>query len=191
MVQNVLSFFQRIENNIWGNQLISNKYYASFSIILVAFIGAMVTGGKILNSTFDLDIEVSFYSAITIIFFITALNIYESIIATDNVKIAMLRALLVFGFIIASFFFGILTSVIIAIIIAIVVVIITFVFILKIALSAGSRQKAQLRSNDIIDFVSGTNKKEGELSADGLTFYEKGGKRWRRDSTLSEDWYED
>jgi hypothetical protein len=121
MVQNVLSFFQRIENNIWGNQLISNKYYASFSIILVAFIGAMVTGGKILNSTFDLDIEVSFYSAITIIFFITALNIYESIIATDNVKIAMLRALLVFGFIIASFFFGILTSVIIAIIIAIVV----------------------------------------------------------------------
>ena len=101
MVQNVLSFFQRIENSIWGEQIVSNKYFASLSIILVALIGALVTGGKILNSNPDLDIEVSLYSAITTVLVIAVLNIYESIIAAENTKIATLRALLIFGFIVS------------------------------------------------------------------------------------------
>lgn len=194
MVQNVLSFFQRIENSIWGEQIVSNKYFASLSIILVALIGALVTGGKILNSSPDLDIEVSLYSAITAVLVIAVLNIYESIIAAENAKIATLRALLIFGFIVAAFFVGVLTSVVIAIIIAIAAAIIALIVMVKLALGALTgepRQKAELRSNDIIDFMTGNDKKEGELSSDGLTFYEKGGKTWKRESTSSNDWYED
>lgn len=192
IVQNVLSFFQRIENCIWGDQIVSNKYFASLSIILVALIGAVVTGGEFLNFVFNWDIKVSFYPAITITLVIAVVNIYESIIATDSAKIAILRALLVLGFILASFFLGVLTSVVIATIIAITVAIIALIVVVKLAFTAltgGPRKKAQLRSYDIIDFMTGNDKKEGELSSDGLTFYEKGGITWKRESTSSNDWY--
>lgn len=165
MVQNVLSFFQRIENSIWGEQIVSNKYFASLSIILVALIGALVTGGKILNSTFDLDIEVSFYSAITTGLVIAVLNIYESIIAAENAKIAILRSLLVFGMIVAAFFVGVLTSVVLAIIIAITLAILLLIVVLKGGVSAMTDTSSN-KDNSVQNDTSSTEE-ETLLSVDG------------------------
>jgi|GEM_PF-1178184 len=189
-IQNVLSFFHAIDERIWNNKVASNQYYASLSIIIVALIGALVTGGKILNSTFNLNIEASVYSAITIVLIIVGMNIYESIIAANDIKTATLRSLLLFATLIIAFFVGVLASIVIAIIIVIV-----FAIWLIITILGGTfkgRKKARLKSQDIIDFMSNTDITNGEISDDGLTFYENGsGNIWKRESTSSNEWYKE
>lgn len=118
------------------------------------------------------------------------MNIYESIIAANDIKTATLRSLLLFATLIIAFFVGVLASIVIAIIIVIVFAIWLIITILGGTLKG--RKKARLKSQDIIDFMSNTDITNGEISDDGLTFYENGsGNIWKRESTSSNEWYKE
>jgi hypothetical protein len=190
----IVTFFHSIEKNIWGEDINANPCFATISILLATLVAAITTGGNIINSWFDTDLQCSWYITMTILLFIMVLNVLESILAAENAKVATLRCLLVIGCMIGGALVGALTSVVVAIILAIAAVVL-FLYLLLGALSGaasgGSKKgEVELKSDDIIDFMLGQDKISGTLSSDGLTFDGNNGKSYVRESTSSNDWYE-
>lgn len=190
----IVTFFHSIEKNIWGEDINANPCFATISILVATLIAAITTGGNIINSWFDTDLQCSWYITMTILLFIVVLNVLESILAAENAKVATLRSLLVIACMLGGALVGALTSVVIAIILAIAAVVL-FLYLLSGAVSGGlsggsKKGDVELRSYDIIDVMMGQDKLSGTMSSDGLTFDGNNGKTYVRESTSSNDWYE-
>lgn len=190
----IVTFFHSIEKNIWGEDINANPCFATISILVATLIAAITTGGNIINSWFDTDLQCSWYITMTILLFIMVLNVLESILAAENAKVATLRSLLVIACMLGGALVGALTSVVIAIILAIAAVVL-FLYLLSGAVSGGlsggsKKGDVELRSYDIIDVMMGQDKLSGTMSSDGLTFDGNNGKTYVRESTSSNDWYE-
>lgn len=183
----LITFFYNLEKRIWDDRINSNRYFATISIYISTLVAAITTGAQIINSTFDTQIECTWYSAIAILAFIMIFNVIESILAVEKVWVGILRSLLVITFLLLGALVGAITSIVIAIILAIVAGILCLYFIL-VAISSGGRSRAELRSNDMIDTILGTGRTSGTISSDGLTFYGDDGKTYERDSTSSDNW---
>lgn len=190
----IVTFFHSIEKNIWGEDINANPCFATISILLATLVAAITTGGNIINSWFDTDLQCSWYITMTILLFIMVLNVLESVLAAENAKVATLRSLLVLACMLGGALVGALTSVVIAIILAIAAVVL-FLYLLSGAVSGGlsggsKKGDVELRSYDIIDVMMGQDKLSGTMSSDGLTFDGNNGKTYVRESTSSNDWYE-
>ena len=190
----IVTFFHSIEKNIWGEDINANPCFATISILLATLVAAITTGGNIINSWFDTDLQCSWYITMTILLFIMVLNVLESVLAAENAKVATLRSLLVIACMLGGALVGALTSVVIAIILAIAAVVL-FLYLLSGAVSGGlsggsKKGDVELRSYDIIDVMMGQDKLSGTMSSDGLTFDGSNGKTYVRESTSSNDWYE-
>lgn len=192
-----ISFFNIIEKNIWGDCINTNPYFATICILVATLVTALTTGGNIINSWFDTDIQCSWYITITIVLFLTVLNVLESILAAEDAKTATLRSLLVFAGLLIGALVGAITSVIMAIILAILAVILFFHVLSGAISGAGSSSrkssnngKEELETTDLIEFMTGSGNVTGRKSLDGLTFYGDNGKIYERESTFSKDWYE-
>ena len=190
----IVTFFHSIEKNIWGEDINANPCFATISILVATLAAGITTGGNIINSWFDTDLQCSWYITMTILLFIVVLNVLESILAAENAKVATLRSLLVIACMLGGALVGALTSVVIAIILAIAAVVL-FLYLLSGAVSGGlsggsKKGDVELRSYDIIDVMMGQDKLSGTMSSDGLTFDGNNGKTYVRESTSSNDWYE-
>ena len=176
----IVTFFHSIEKNIWGEDINANPCFATISILVATLAAGITTGGNIINSWFDTDIQCSWYITMTILLFIMVLNVLESILAAENAKVATLRCLLVFGCMLGGALVGAITSVIIAIILAIAAVVLGLYLLLGAlsgAASGGSKKgEVELKSDDIIDVILGQDRLSGTLSSDGLTFDGNNGK---------------
>lgn len=190
----IVTFFHSIEKNIWGEDINANPCFATISILLATLVAAITTGGNIINSWFDTDLQCSWYITMTILLFIMVLNVLESVLAAENAKVATLRCLLVIACMIGGALVGALTSVVVAIILVIAAVILGLYLLsgaVSGAASGGSKKgDVELRSYDIIDVMMGQDKISGTMSSDGLTFDGNNGKSYVRESTSSDDWYE-
>ena len=190
----IVTFFHSVEKNIWGEDINANPCFATISILVATLAAGITTGGNIINSWFDTDLQCSWYITMTILLFIMVLNVLESILAAENAKVATLRSLLVIACMLGGALVGALTSVVIAIILAIAAVVL-FLYLLSGAVSGGlsggsKKGDVELRSYDIIDVMMGQDKLSGTMSSDGLTFDGNNGKTYVRESTSSNDWYE-
>ena len=190
----IVTFFHSVEKNIWGEDINANPCFATISILVATLAAGITTGGNIINSWFDTDLQCSWYITMTILLFIVVLNVLESILAAENAKVATLRSLLVIACMLGGALVGALTSVVIAIILAIAAVVL-FLYLLSGAVSGGlsggsKKGDVELRSYDIIDVMMGQDKLSGTMSSDGLTFDGNNGKTYVRESTSSNDWYE-
>ena len=190
----IVTFFHSIEKNIWGEDINANPCFATISILVATLAAGITTGGNIINSWFDTDLQCSWYITMTILLFIVVLNVLESILAAENAKVATLRSLLVIACMLGGALVGALTSVVIAIILAIAAVVLCLYLLsgaVSGGLSGGSKKgDVELRSYDIIDVMMGQDKLSGTMSSDGLTFDGNNGKTYVRESTSSNDWYE-
>lgn len=191
---NTVSFFHLLEKNIWGNRINTNVCFGTISILVSTVIAAITTGANIINGWFDTDLQCSWYISMLAVLFIMVLNVQESILAAEDAKVAILRSLLVIGFILLGVIIGALTSVVVAICVAILALIF-FISLLSGAVggameSGNKKGKTELHSGDIIDFMLGQEKISGSTSFDGLEFHGDNGKTYVRESTSSSDWFE-
>ena len=85
-------WFYNLEKKIWGDDVNTNRYYASIPIILVALVGAIFAMGSITSINIDEDN----LPWVAILLFLP--NLAESIFATNSIKITLLRTLLIGAF---------------------------------------------------------------------------------------------
>ena len=203
----IVTFFHSIEKNIWGEDINANPCFATISILLATLVAAITTGGNIINSWFDTDLQCSWYITMTILLFIMVLNVLESILAAENAKVATLRSLLVIACMLGGALVGALTSVVVAIILAIAAVVLGL-YLLSGALS-GAVSSSSSSSSSSSETPPPVITPTSEMNADGTgyinrygefgrrsgqfsnndTFHENGGPTWRRQA--DGDWERD
>ena len=105
MKKNILNFFYAIDKRFWGDDIYTNRYFASVCLLFVALQG----GGTIFRSWFGWNVEMNIISTIGLSSIIFGSNLFESIVAAKP-KIAFLRSLLTFGCFVAAFALGYLGS---------------------------------------------------------------------------------
>lgn len=105
MKKNIFNFFYAIDKRFWGDDIYTNRYLASLSLLFVALLGAMQGGGSILNSWFGWDVEMNIISTIGLSILVFGYNLFESIVSAKP-KIAILRSLLILLCFVATFVLG-------------------------------------------------------------------------------------
>lgn len=138
MKKNIFNFFYAIDKRLWGEDICSNRYFASVSLLFVALLGALQGGGTVLNSWFGWDVAMDITSVILSSILIFGYNLYESIVSA-NPKIAFQRSLLIFGCIIVAFVLGYLLSVLVLFAVAAFVIIQCIFALISVALGGGSK----------------------------------------------------
>lgn len=112
-MKSLLTLFWNIDKRIWGDDINTNRYFASTCILFVAFIGICQGGGGTLQDWFGWDLNPVIQHSINLVLVIYTANLYESLIATNKASVGILRALLV----LASFAIAFVTGYLIAILV--------------------------------------------------------------------------
>lgn len=121
MKKNILNFFYAIDKRFWGDDIYTNRYLASLSLLFVALLGAMQGGGSILNSWFGWDVEMNILTTIELSILVFGYNLFESIVSAKP-KIAILRSLLILLCFVAAFVLGYVFAAIVLFAVAAIVV---------------------------------------------------------------------
>ena len=177
-MKKILFAIYNLEKSIWGEEINPNKYLATATILFATCLGAYLAGGEDLNDVLNWHINTPTLTAsLSMLTVLIGYNVTESIIATSTAKVAVLRALMMTGFVILAFIVGAVASFIILLIITIIVVVflvITFIKILlnemtgtkmngkKFILSDGTIIKKRTPSGDLIDETGGRWKDLGD-----------------------------
>lgn len=122
-MKGLLCFFYSIDKNIWGDNINTNRYYATICLYFVAIMGALQGGGSILNSWFGWNTDMNLNSNLGLVAVIVGLNLFESIAASGAVKTAVLRSFLVFVVFPLAFALGYALAVVVMVAIAAIIVI--------------------------------------------------------------------
>ena len=141
MKKGIFSILSDLDNRIWGDQVNSNKYLATCTMLTCILFGVIYGGGTYIGDFFDLRFNLPFSAILGGIVVLMGLNIAESIVATDVPKIAFWRSLMMSGFMILGFVAGIVGSVILLAILTIIVGVYFLLMFVKMALGidSGSR----------------------------------------------------
>lgn len=121
MNKNIFNFFYAIDKHLWGDEIYTNRYLATLSLLFVALLGAMQGGGSILNSWFGWDVEMNILTTIELSILVFGYNLFESIVSAKP-KIAFLRSLLTFVCFVAAFALGYLLAVVVIFAVAAIIV---------------------------------------------------------------------
>ncbi len=136
-MKKIVNWFNSIERAIFGRKINSNSYFATMSLMFVAFLGALLGCKEFLPEWeflmyyMDLDVSPRGFNGITfcaIAVVLLTMNIAESIAAAENPGVAAGRAGLVTGAFIAVMLMGYLTSVLmlVTIVVWIVLLLVSF-----------------------------------------------------------------
>ena len=121
MKTNILNFFYAIDKRFWGDDIYTNRYFASVCLLFVALLGAMQGGGSILNSWFGWDVDMNVIFTIGLSILVFSYNLFESIVSAKP-KIAILRSLLIFVCFVAAFVLGYVLAAVVLFAVAAIVV---------------------------------------------------------------------
>ncbi len=152
-MKNILTWFNSIEQSIFGDKIESNVYFSTISIMFAALTGAMLGGGDILYSWDIISDKMNPTATYSFLVILASLNIAESIMAAKTVGTGFFRTLLVTVAIPLAAAIGYAVAVIVFIIILLWLILLGF----SVALGGGS----------------GSGKKRGILS-DGTEVEETG-----------------
>lgn len=121
-MKELISWFWALEKSIWKEKIEANRYFATLSVLFATLMGACVGGGNTLHSWFDWEMQSSALAVSGLLLFVWSLNLAESIMAAEEVAVAVLRALLVTASLAVAYGIGYLGSIVILVLIAIYVV---------------------------------------------------------------------
>ena len=93
-MKNLLSIVWTFDRKIWGDKVNSNPYFATICMLLAALTGALQGGTYILRNILDMNLNMNPVASIGFCAFIFGLNMYESIIASEDSGTAFQRILL-------------------------------------------------------------------------------------------------
>ena len=93
-MKNLLSIVWIFDQKIWGDKVNSNPYFATICMLLVALTGALQGGTYVLRNMLDMNLNMNPVASIGFCTFIFGLNMYESIIASEDSRTAFSRILL-------------------------------------------------------------------------------------------------
>lgn len=148
-----ITWFYTLEKGWWGDKVQSNPYLATISLMFVALLGALTGGGNTLNSWFDWNTEVVLLTTLGVVGLITVYNVGESILAAQNGKVAMLRAVVLLLGMLLAFGVGYLMAVVVLVIVAIWFV---FTFLTGALAGAGSKKGTKYTLDDGTEVVRET-----------------------------------
>ena len=113
-------WFYNLEKKIWGENVNTNRYYASVSIVFVALVGAICAMGSITSVSIDEDN----LPWVAILLFLP--NLAESIFSTNSIKIAVQRTLLIGAFTALAALVGFVGAIVIAIVATLLLLLMAF-----------------------------------------------------------------
>lgn len=132
-----LYLYNNLEKKLWGDKVRSNIYLASVTILLAGLCGVFGAGGDsvvmVVMGSSDFTLS-NYCGGIFMLVMLWGLDVYESIVVSETVGIALKRSLLLLGIMLAAFFLGILLSIVVITIVAFVI----GLFIMSVAFSAAS-----------------------------------------------------
>lgn len=121
MKKNIFNFFYSIDKHLWGDDIYTNRYLATLSLLFAALLGAMQGGGSILNSWFGWDVDMSIIFTIGLSILVFSYNLFESIVSAKP-EIAILRSLLIFVCFVAAFVLGYVLAAVVLFAVAAIVI---------------------------------------------------------------------
>lgn len=135
-----LNWFNSIEQKIWGEEVISNPYFATVSIYISALLGALIGGGSMLSDMFDWHLRVSLLGSVGFLWVLWSANVAESVFGCRRPLQIVWRSLLLFLCISLAFIVGAIASMLIIGIIVIVFAVWFFMTVFSMMLG-GDRVK--------------------------------------------------
>jgi hypothetical protein len=187
MKKDLFSVLYSLDKKIWGDQIATNRYLATVTLICCVLFGVILGSGKFLNGLFDWSLRVSIVATIASTIMLIGFNIIESIIAAKTAKIATLRSLMITGILILGLVVGFVGSVVALAILTVVITIYLAILLLGALLGGGSggsggRKKWKLSNGDEVteekglcgeSYYTGSSGTSYDTNDGGNTFYEK------------------
>ena len=181
MKKNLFTILHILDKNIWGEQINSNKYLATISLLHCTLNGILWGGSNYLAGMFDWNIDITLTISLASVVTLIGYNIAESIIATDSAKIAALRALMMTGLMILGFIAGALGSVILLAILTIFIAIYLCLLLIRMALSGGTGGSGGGSKTIILDNGTELTHESSDLIGGGKSYQGNDGKTYRTD----------
>lgn len=143
-MRNTLLIFWIFDKKIWGDKVNTNEYFATISLLIIGLSGAVNGGATAINNFFDTNLNTNLAASLGFCAFVYGLNLYESIIASENISTAIYRSIYML-FITAGLF--VLGYVVSFLVIAAVIIIVVGAVALKMigATVTGGPEKASVR----------------------------------------------
>ena len=136
-----MTWFYTIEKKIWGNNIETNPYLGTLSMMFVALMGAIYGGAEVLNGMFEWGTVGDIVQCISVLIYVWVFNAAESVIASANWKVATLRILLLlFGFVL-MYVIGVVMAMVVIGIIILWLVLMIGTGVLKGTLSSSSSKR--------------------------------------------------
>lgn len=92
-MKGLLTIFWILDRKIWKDKIDTNPYFCTICMLLVALIGAIHGGSSMINNIFNISLDVNPVASLGFCVFMFGLNMYESIIASDNYTTAFGRSM--------------------------------------------------------------------------------------------------
>ncbi len=184
---NKILWFHKFEKKIWGDNINTNKYYASISLIIAALAGAMVSASEIMNDIINTNINIDEDSIPWVIALIFLPNLAESIFSAKSTKIIILRSLLIAVFTVLAALIGFITSIVVALIASLLIILFAFSIITS---GIGGSSSSSRRSRSPRSYAYDENGSEVTLTDEGGGYARDeyghrwknaGGTRWTKD----------
>ncbi len=130
------TFFNSLDEKIWGEDLETNSHFASLSIILAALFAAVAVASGAINEFFNAAINISLKGmALTCLFPVIIFNVVESIMSARTVKVAVLRSLFMIVVLATAFGLGFVGGVVVVGIILLVLLVVFVIALIKVFFS--------------------------------------------------------
>ena len=127
-MKNTLSIFWIFDKKIWGDRINTNEYFATISLLIIALSGAINGGATAINNFFDTNLNTNLAASLGFCAFVYGLNLYESIIASENISTAIYRSIYMLFITAGLFVLGYIVS---FLVIALVIIIFFGAIVLK------------------------------------------------------------
>ena len=173
-----LAFFYILDKRIWKENLCTNRAFATLSLLMVAVLGAILSGGEILNSWFGWDTEVEAFPILALCIIIYGYNVGESILALGRPLTVLGRSLLFLLAGVVAVGLGMLLSAIVIVVCALVVGLLLLALVFTLLAggsgsSGGGKRKWRLDDGTEVEESSGLLGEKYYRGNDGKN-YEKG-----------------
>lgn len=189
-IKDKITFFNSIEEKLWGEKVEANKYFATLCVLCIALLGAWHTAGSFLSSALDAPTEMSVFRALLLLAYLWVLNIAESVLACKDTKTATLRSLLVLGAFVCAYIVGVILGVIVIIIVCIVLVVIGLYFLMGMLNGSLNTSSGRSSSNekDEYEYTDNGMVKVSDMDSSRLRMTDVNGHDYARNSE-SDRWH--
>lgn len=117
-MKEIITWFWAWEKSLWKEDIGTNRYFATLSILFAALVGACVGGGNTLYDWFGWQLQSSVLGSSALLWYIWCLNLAESILSVGRIRVMLLRSLSVTVCFAAAYGIGYIGSIVMLVLVA-------------------------------------------------------------------------